>query len=70
MRELLALARVIGALALTGIGLLVVLRGDGALTHIMAGSLLIAAGVVLATLKTFFETVDGRCPGPRRPARR
>lgn len=66
MRELLALARGLGALVLTGLGLLVVLRGDGAATHMLAGSVLIATGAALVMLTVLFETIDGRCPAPRR----
>jgi hypothetical protein len=68
MREALALARGIAAFALTGLGLLVVLRGDGAGTHIVIGSLLIAAGITAATIGILFEIIDGRFP--REPRRR
>jgi len=62
MRELLALARGIALVGLTGLGVLVVLRGDGAATHIIGGSLLIAGGLTAGTIGVLFDTIDGRFP--------
>lgn len=69
MRELLALARGIALVGLTGLGVLVVLRGDGAATHIVAGSLLIAAGLTAGTIGVLFDAIDGRFPRDTRRRR-
>jgi hypothetical protein len=66
MRDLLVVARGIATLTLTGLGLLVVLRGDGASTHIVLGSFLIAGGLTLATIGVLLSTIDGRIPARER----
>jgi hypothetical protein len=66
MRDLLVIARGIATFTLTGLGLLVVLRGDGASTHIVLGSLLIAGGLTLATIGVLVSTIDGRMPARER----
>lgn len=67
MRELLAITRGLAAIALTGLGLLVVLRGHGAAAHILPGAILIAAGITVATVGVLLDVVDGRfAPAPRR----
>ena len=69
MREILVIARGMATLTLTGLGLLVVLRGDGASTHIV-GSLLIGGGLTIATLGILLSAIDGRVPVPVRERRR
>jgi len=67
MREVLAVTRGIAAIALTGLGLLVVLRGHGAAAHILPGALLIAAGITAASIGVLMDVVDGRFgPAPQR----
>ncbi len=62
MRQLLAIARGVATVTLTGLGLLVVLRGDGAATHLIVGSLLIAAGCTAGMIGVLLAVVDGRFP--------
>ncbi|MBX5440199.1 MAG: hypothetical protein IRZ32_01585 [Solirubrobacteraceae bacterium] len=68
MRALLGILRGMAAIALTGLGLLVVLRGQGAAAHILPGAVLIAAGITVATVGVLIDAVDGRLedPAPRR----
>jgi hypothetical protein len=66
MRELLVIARGMATCAFTGLGLLVVLRGDGASTHIVLGSLLIATGLTIATIGVLVGAIEGRVPEPER----
>ena len=59
MPTMLGVVRGIATLALTGLGLLVVLQGDGAGSHV-TGSALIGAGVSAAVATQFMRIVDGR----------
>lgn len=62
MREIAVVVRGMATLALTGLGVMVVLRGDGAATHAVLGALLIAAGFCAATIGRLLEIVDGGFP--------
>ncbi|UGS35169.1 hypothetical protein [Capillimicrobium parvum] len=68
MQTLLSVVRGIATLSLTGLGVLVVLQGDGAGAHVL-GSLLIGGGIGMGTSGLLLEVVDGRFPS-RDPLRR
>jgi hypothetical protein len=69
MREIAVVVRGMATLALTGLGVMVVLRGDGAATHAVLGALLITGGICAATIGRLLEIVDGGFP-VRRPTER
>jgi len=64
MQTLLGVVRGIATLALTGLGVLVVLQGDGAGTHV-AGALCIGGGLSAAAAGLLLKIVDGRHPARR-----
>jgi hypothetical protein len=55
--------------ALTGLGVLVVLQGDGAGAYVI-GSVVIGVAVAVACVGVFFEVVAGTFAAPQQHARR
>jgi hypothetical protein len=64
----LSIVRGVACVALTGLGLLVLLRTDGSGAQLLAASALIGLGLMLAAAGTFLTSVVGG--GPPRPRRR